>query len=44
MSIAQFCVAERSIAETRAKPRSGKTPSARLAIAQSDRATTPEAR
>ncbi len=44
MSIAQFALAERSIAETRIKPRQGKTPLKRLAIARSDAGTTPEAR
>lgn len=44
MSIAQFSLAERSIAETLVRPRRGKTPAKRLTIARGDRAATPEAR
>ena len=44
MSIALDAVAERSIADTKVKPRNGRTPVTRLTIAQSDRAVILEAR
>lgn len=44
MSIALDAVAERSIADTKVRSRSGRTPNSRLTVAQSDRAVLLEAR
>ena len=44
MSIALFGPSERSITETQVRPRRGRPPRERLAVARSDRAATPEAR